>query len=339
MNRLTRMQQAPPKIRFAGKVSVVPRAACRLERVWMPARTREGMDAARLAVGRNLLREGEFVFVEPPPDTGAGYVNTWICSPEAVSGNRVWIPEGILRAPGTSGARLVQCSEGYEGQIWDKGVLIATRWWVIPPGAADWRQFADGADAAYGLPDTDADWRRVPDVEMVPWRTDLSLLSLGRESIARVFTPARLAVAGLLLLALPFGFQAGSYVRLSLFMSDAGVKIAELEERNRSISASQRQARSDTEFATAMARAGDPMMLADALSDLRTALGEQPATVTFIDLAGAGVEIRLKDYPDTDIPELVARLDATGRWSATSASMNRAGELVVKGQLNSERKG
>lgn len=338
MNRIARLHQAPPKIRFAGKVSVVPRASCRLERVWMPARTQEGLNAARLALSRNNLRAGEAVFLEPPPGPGAGYVNAWICAPGSVMSNAVWVPEGFLRLPGTTGTRLVQCSEGYEGQVWEGGVLLATRWWVLPPSAGDWHQFVDGADAAYGLPETDADWRRVPDVEMVPWRSDLSLMSLGRDSLSRVFTPVKLAVAALLILALPFGYYLGSHLRLSFFMADAKGQIALLDARNQSISAAQKEAQSITAFATAMAAAGDPMMLADALSDLRQALGEKPATITFMDIAGSAAEVRLRDYPDNDIPDLVARLDGTDRWSGSSASVNRAGELVIRGTLDPARK-
>lgn len=338
MNRLSKVEQTGPKIRFAGKVAVVPRAACRLERVWMPARTREGFEAARLSLGQNLLREGEFVFLEPAADPGPGHVNAWICSPEAVDAGRVWLPEPYLRQPGTTGPRLVQCTDGYEGQVWSDSTLIASRWWPIPPGPAEWLQFINGADAAYGLPETGADWSLVPGIDVSGWREDLNLLSLGRDSLGRIFTPARILMAGLILLTLPYGYHGGALVRLNLFMDGARADIARLDDRNRAISQSQRSAVADAGYALAQAQAGDPMLIADALTDLRLAFADSGPAIHYVSLAGRAMELRLSTDEMADIPGFVARLESTQTWNSVSASTNRAGELVVKGQLVSRRK-
>ena len=336
------MPQAGPKVRFAGKVAVVARARCRMERVWMPARTREGLEAARLQFQQNIQAGNETVFIEPPAGNGPGYINAWICQldglPERKNRTRVWIPEGFLREPGGTGPRLVQCQEGYEGQVWDRSILISTRWWSIPPSREDWRQFVDGTDAIIGLPDDpEIDWVRIPDIEMVPWRKDLTLLNLGRESITQVFTPVRLALVAALVLILPFGLLAGSYLRLNLFLSRANAEISQLSERNDTISTAQKRALAARQFSESMASNGSSIVIMDALTDLRTGTSETRSTISYLSLADHSIEIRLRDYSGTDIPALVQRLEGTETWSSVSASANRNGELVIKGNVGRVR--
>lgn len=338
MNRITPIPQAAPKVRFAGKVAIVPRSRCRMERVWMPARSREGIDAARLQFQQNIQAAREVVFIEPPSETGPGYVNAWICQldglPSQSDQNRVWIPEGFLREPGTTGPRLVQCQEGYEGQVWDEGTLISTRWWPLPPGRDDWRRFIDGSDAVVGLPDDpEVDWFRVPDIEIIAWRKDLSLLSLGRESVTRVFTPARLGLVAVLLMIVPFGLLAGSYIRLNTYLSGANAEISRLSERNDAIARAQKRALAARQFSEAMAANTNSMILVDALTDLRTGAPEKGYTVGYLSFTGQSIEVRLSDYSGGDIPALVQRLEGTENWSSVSASTNRNGELVIKGEI------
>ena len=64
-------------------------------------------------------------------------------------------PETILRPVAThDGAYLRACLEGVEGQIWQAGKLIASRWWLNPPNLRDWSQFlrANGLTAVTEVP-------------------------------------------------------------------------------------------------------------------------------------------------------------------------------------------
>ncbi|MHA6288830.1 hypothetical protein [Maricaulis sp. CAU 1757] len=54
------------------------------------------------------------------------------------------MPETALHAPG-QGARLVRCSDGFEGQIWESNVLAASRWWPERPDDRAWQRFLRGA--------------------------------------------------------------------------------------------------------------------------------------------------------------------------------------------------
>ena len=51
------------------------------------------------------------------------------------------LPETMLRSPATDDIRLVECLQGYEGQIWQEGQLLATRYWRKPPDNPSWILF------------------------------------------------------------------------------------------------------------------------------------------------------------------------------------------------------
>lgn len=48
------------------------------------------------------------------------------------------VPESVLYAPGTSGLRLIRNLRGMEGQYWQGGRLLQSRWWKEVPSATEW---------------------------------------------------------------------------------------------------------------------------------------------------------------------------------------------------------
>ncbi len=67
------------------------------------------------------------------------------------------VPEPFMRTAGQNGIRLVAVSDGYEAQIWDEGLLAASRWWPAMPTLTDWAMMlrlarATGAGQAVKLP-------------------------------------------------------------------------------------------------------------------------------------------------------------------------------------------
>lgn len=58
------------------------------------------------------------------------------------------LPETVLRASGVqNGVRLLTCSPGYEGQLWENGILAASHWWREHPGKEQWFHFLLRNDA------------------------------------------------------------------------------------------------------------------------------------------------------------------------------------------------
>ena len=339
-----RPESDKPKVHFAGNVAIVDRARCRLERVWTPARNREGVEAARMQVAQDLLQEDETAFFEPSTDSSAGYVNVWICQisdlPPGSNKSTIWIPESFLKEPGRDGPRIVACKSGYEGQIWEHGALVATRWWPETPDPNAWRTFIEGTDAGSGLPlNASIDWLEIPGVQAIDWRKNFSLFSLGKESLQRAFSPQRLAAAGFVLLLIPFGYLAGAELKTRRLTAEIEATLAPLVDKNRLIEASQRDAFSARAFSLAMQERGSSMMLVDALSELPAAAAGKPVTISFVGLSENQLEVHLSGAEASAVPDIVTKLDNTATWRDVSGAVNRSGVIVLKGSVGTPEGG
>ncbi len=327
-----------PKVHFAGNVVIVDRSKCKLERVWTPARTREGIEAARMQVSQDSLQEDETAFFEPPSSGSSGYVNVWICRledlPPGSTQSTIWIPESFLKEPGADGPRLVECKHGYEGQIWEDKALISTRWWPGPPDQTAWQLFIEGTDAGVGLPTVlSVDWLEVPSVETIGWRKNLSLFSLGKESLQRAFAPERIAAAAFVLLALPFGYLAGAEIKTQRLAADVAATLAPLVDKNRAIETAQSQAFEARAFSTAMQERGTTIALVDALSEVPAAAGGKPVTIIFVGLTENQLEVHLSGVDAAAVPDIVTKLDSSETWKNVSGAVNRNGHIVLKGSM------
>lgn len=86
------------------------------------------------------------------------------------------LPETVLQPrPAVDGSRLVACLEGFEGQVWNGGVLLASRWWPTEPDATQWRVFE--RDAGLQPDDQGAAALAVQSVGLAsePWQRSQSL--------------------------------------------------------------------------------------------------------------------------------------------------------------------
>lgn len=328
-----------PAVRFAGRVSVVARKECRLERVWAPTRSREGLESARLQARQTLLGPSEVLFAEPPPSTSAGFVNIWICSRDDLPGrneaNPVWVPEPFLLEPASDGPRLLPCAEGFEGQIWQSRALVSTRWWPSLPDQSAWKAFIEGTDAGLGLPADEIDaWRSIPPVSQPGWRKNMSLFSLGSDAMQQVFSPARLAGLLLVMLAIPGGWLLGAELKTRQIINQLEAARIPLASLSQEVQEAQARAFDARSFADAMENAGRSTLLIDALTELKTAGAEANFTITFLRIKGDQIEVRLDGYPAEAVPALVSALDKSPMWQGVSGALNRTGEVVLKASIS-----
>lgn len=332
-------RKAPPSVRFAGKVAIVPRGKCRLERVWSPARNRAGLEAAQLQARQTLLKPEETLFVEPPSATTAGHVNIWICElrdlPEGRGASAIWVPETFLVEPGADGPRLIACKIGFEGQIWHDQSLVSSRWWSTAPSEANWRSFIEGTNTSTGLPDRAIDtWSELPPISEPGWRQNLSLFSLGRENFLRVFSPLRLAGIATFLIIIPAGLLAGAEIKTRTLIRQLEATRQPLSSVSLEVELAQKRAFEARAYSDAMAKSGSSTLLVDALSELKAATEAPKSMVSFVNLADYEIEVRLEGIAPDKVPAIVTRLDKSHLWTDVSGATNRAGEVVVKGKLN-----
>lgn len=107
------------------------------------------------------------------------------------------LPETLLRPSLQDGIRLMHCIEGFEGQVWQQGTLVHSRWWPHTPSAEDWLMFQRDASIA-----PEAQQHQPPAAQSSPLNAQPWLTTAGDRPDTN--QNERLVVAaGILLLALP----------------------------------------------------------------------------------------------------------------------------------------
>ena len=137
------------------------------------------------------------------------------------------LPEAALAEPGTDGARIIAGIEGLEGQAWREGHLIASRWWPALPPLEEWRRFQRAAALPPGMQSAAPPEPEPPLWRDAPWpRTRRRWLVVVTEA-----GRARLALAALAVLALPFVYEGAALAHLKLRTASAEATLAELRRR------------------------------------------------------------------------------------------------------------
>ena len=137
------------------------------------------------------------------------------------------LPETALAEPAENGARIVASIEGLEGQAWREGQLIASRWWQELPAPEEWRRFQRAAALPPGMQSA-----QPPEPETVPFR-DAPWPRTRRRWLAMVQDAGRtrLAVAAMVVLALPLAYESAALVRLTLKTASVERSLADLRRQ------------------------------------------------------------------------------------------------------------
>jgi hypothetical protein len=129
------------------------------------------------------------------------------------------IPETLMRGNRLAdGHQLIFMHNGYEGRVWNKGMLAATRWWVDIPSAFEWNLFCRSAGVALTpMPEAstqpllDRAWSRSSSNELVmtQWQQHRRTLL-----VALVFS-----------ICIAFGFQLGAIAKYRLLTAATQAQI------------------------------------------------------------------------------------------------------------------
>jgi hypothetical protein len=217
-----------------------------------------------------------------------------------------WMPESALLAPqGDEPCRLLRGREGYEGQCWQQGMLLASRWWPLEPTEVEWSDFSRLNPVASGV-------ARPAPVEVGessrPW-IDLRGPDQAQDSVARL---ERLAVfgGGLLLVA------ATAPVLHEAWLLHSSVQQAEqqLDELSASASSVARirtealKANAATNELVAELRSLSPLIVMKELSEV---LPKEGVLLKEMDLEGDSLKLTMELAPGLSRSALVERLQST----------------------------
>ena len=195
----------------------VSRSLCRFFKIPLlaDASNSRQLDALRLQIER----------LSPFAETGShfhfgrNFINLWLWDSQAVIDaadaidvdlRRVLVlPESALQ-PGGEGVRVIECLDGVEGQCWDQGSLVASRWWPTPPDSRGWVLFQRGAAVGPDRLTTNP-----PPATALPWlaRPWTSSPTDGWSGIGNIDT--RFAAAGIAVaLLIGYAYLGAEWLRL-----------------------------------------------------------------------------------------------------------------------------
>lgn len=154
-------------------------------------------------------------------------------------------PETALIEPLQSGMRLIECLEGYEGQIWDQHQLITSRWWDHYPNDQEWLQFwrsAGQISILYSQEKPSSAKEAI--INTKSWAHTRPIA--GGFTTESLYSREAIAVLALILL-LPLSFYGGQILNDYLTLEEIEQHIAALEIETKKIDVERKKAESNND--------------------------------------------------------------------------------------------
>ncbi|WP_439817104.1 hypothetical protein [Zavarzinia sp. CC-PAN008] len=214
------------------------------------------------------------------------------------------VPETAVQPPGQDGLRLVAGIEGVEGQYWQDGELLASRWWPAAPDTTAWLAFQRGAGLAPeamrpDLPPTFA----LPLLDR-PW-TQARAAGPAESGVQRVARFAAIAGLGVLLVV---AWLAGGLLSRQADVAAVEAHIADLEQRAGPLLAAREQTFANDDVLALLAALDPPPPLA-LLAELMTRLPDQGAVLSSWRLQNGEVEVLIQASQMPDAAAYVGALE------------------------------
>lgn len=325
--------------RIGGRAIILSRALCAFETAPAKRTDRKGRAATALKLARESRFTDPGVLVLHSGDVSDRNFACWTWDNTAVKSaiNRrdlVVLPETVAREPGEDGQRLCICLDGYEGQSWRHGRLVASRWWPQLPSDTDWRVFAKAAPAGEENGSSIAASAVRPEPVEVPFREDLSLFSRETYTPEVAFSPRNMARLAVFVLTPLLIYQVALLTSLSGEARRVTAEIAEKRSVSQHFLEARRAALSELARTQNAARLGDNTATLGALADLSTRVDPEAVNLRRLLFDDGEIEVWL-DSPDSiDGPALLEEMEETDTWNNVSLRASPNDQLILSGELS-----
>jgi len=194
------------------RIKVIPRANCAFRRYRLKGGGKLNMQAVLLRASNEAHSDHDKFKIFKDPDSKNATV--WSYNSKNISRIRS-LPETLCLKPHSSGSRLVKCMSGLEGQVWDNGVLVASRWWHDNPSVEEWTSFIRVAPL-----DFEADAFKRPAPEVVDYNNNLPLISFDKYKLEDIVTPKRISEFAFIAALFVLSFTSTKYFHYSTKLSN-----------------------------------------------------------------------------------------------------------------------
>jgi len=317
---------------FGQAIHIIPRSQCSFRRVQLINKGRNATKAALLRLKKEALStDSQFKIV---PDKKGRRAGAWEFqkAPHHKPSHR-YLPESLARNALDNGARIVECLEGYEGQIWRDGHLISSRWWLEFPQEKEWFGFLRASKV-----EVDIDSATVPNSEQIAFRSDIPIWEFSQDRAREVLSPKNLAITGLTV----FGCLA-VYSGTQLFhhWSEINVnsqKIDRVTDETEQIISQRNRALTNVKYVQKFDNLGHKGAVIIALGQITEVIKRKNVLLSWVRYNDGDIEIGLATDSDgneaqIDIPTLVSDLEAKTTLSNVSMSVRSQKLLVINAQV------
>ncbi len=311
-----------PGPRWVGRIVVLPHRYFTHARRKIPRGDQKGRRAALAqAAYESRYRDPDFLVSVRAPGPRPTEASIWSWDRTLVEtltgsrGARV-IPEPLARLPITNGARIIEASEGYDGEIWMDGVCIASRWWSTPPDREEWARFTTGARSRDWPTDPEGNpvIYSLPQPEAPVWNSKLFWVRRDWLDRAQSVGPLQLAVIVLALVAMPASCEATQYARLMQERTSIEASLAKQRAAAEPWLNLRRRALADQRQVADMSAPGDPAALIFALMDLDSAMASVTSPIERIEYLDGELRITLQDSDKQNVVSMVSGLEQSASW-------------------------
>ncbi|MDQ7018988.1 MAG: hypothetical protein Q9M33_07460 [Robiginitomaculum sp.] len=314
-------------------VLVVSRAQCSFKRISLPNGSRNAVRAALLQAKREASSEANISQIEQDPSNRkmAG-LWTWAVPQTTADLNphpTRSIPETLARQPMQAGLRLVKCLEGVEGQVWEEGALVASRWWPDVPRQGQWITFLRSARIK-----TDEHGIAPPPLTEVPWRTNLPLLQSLIDALQTFATPGRLFMTAGIVLAVMFMYSGAQYIRYTQTLKNLQTQITARKEVVSDVLQQRNQAIQNLKAIDKMANIGVPTALLSGLAGILEKVQGKDTRIVRFSLSDNQLLVKIKGEPDLDGAALVKSLEDDPALEKVSVNFRPNKMLEISSELS-----
>lgn len=313
---------------FAPKVTVVARKDCAFKRIRLLNAQSSAVRAAKIkAKNEALSPNAEIVLVKDQTGLGAG---VWVFDRQ--SGNGRHRPESLAVKPGYNEVRLLDCLTGFEGQIWVRSDLKASRWWAKRPSTSDWQSFILSADETekLALPDEIAALK--PD-----YTHPVPLFVFEREHLQRAFPASRVAAGIAGIAAVAMIFLAGQFLHLNQRKAELRGDISVLSEIVAENRALRGQAMGNLAFYERYAESQEQSVIFAVLETYQRVFVDDDIVLRSLSINGTDVEVRTLGEFSQSEPDFVRAVEQAGLLQNVRVTSRNNGLTIFNAELSASR--
>ena len=306
-------------------ICLMPRGQCSFRRIKLSGNRKKALQAAAFRVRQESdSSENKFTIIA---DANGKKASVWGFRTHDNHAGR-YIPESISFKPMSAGARIVKLTEGYEGQVWEQGSLIASRWWIKPPSPKGWVSFLHSFENPQ-----ESNYQKIPDIQELPYRTNFPIFEMDQARAAQLFSPANLG--GIVALGLICGalFISGQFLRNEMTLRTVEGDIEALSTVTSQISAERRQALANirqSQKYTAIGHSGTVLL---GLADASLVLDKKGLLIEKMTMRSGAFEIQMRSSGEIDIPALVMALEAQPSLANVSMALGFREVVTITADL------